>query len=82
MHDIHTRHSQIWYRSLTVYDVMSTLNHAGVNSKTTRLWFKLKRNTEMQVKTRAAMHDTADVGDMIGQEPAGAALVSQLNIDQ
>ena len=36
----------------------------------------------MSVKTAAGMSDTALVGDCIGQGTAGAALVSQVNLDQ
>ena len=52
-----------------------------MNSAAARIWFKLNQNTEIQVKTSAGMTDTAVVGDVIGQGTAGAALVSQLNLD-
>ena len=64
-----------------IHDVMATLYEAGVNTTAARLWFKLNQNTEIRVKTSAGVTDTAFVGDVIGQGTAGAALVSQLNLD-
>ena len=64
-----------------IYDVIATLNEVGVNRTASRLWLKLNQNTEISVKTSAGMTDTAFVGDVIGQGTAGAALVSQLNLD-
>ena len=52
-----------------------------MNSTAARIWFKLNQNTEIRVKTSAGVTDTAVVGDVIGQGTAGAALVSQLNLD-
>ena len=65
----------------SIHDVMSTLYEVGVNSRAAALWFKLNQNTEICVKTSAGMTDTVMVGDVIGQGTAGAALVSQLNLD-
>ena len=64
-----------------IYDVMGTLYDAGVNKKAARLWFKLNEETEIKVKTSSGMTNTATVGNVIGQGTAGAALVSQLNLD-
>ena len=63
-------------------DVMQTLYKIGVNQKAARLWFKLNEATEIAVKTAAGVTETAVVGDCIGQGTAGAALVSQVNLDQ
>ena len=65
-----------------IYDVMQTLNDIGVNKKAARVWFKLNEGTEISVKTAAGISETAYVGDCIGQGTAGAALVSQVNLDQ
>ena len=65
-----------------IYDVMQTLNDIGVNKKAARVWFKLNQGTEISVKTAAGISETAHVGDCIGQGTAGAALVSQVNLDQ
>ena len=65
-----------------IYDVMQTLNDIGVNKKAARVWFKLNQGTEIAVKTAGGVSDTAWVGDCIGQGTAGAALVSQVNLDQ
>ena len=46
------------------------------------MWFKLNEGTEISVKTAAGISETAHVGDCIGQGTAGAALVSQVNLDQ
>ena len=46
------------------------------------VWFKLNEGTEISVKTAGGISDTALVGDCIGQGTAGAALVSQVNLDQ
>ena len=64
-----------------IFDVISTLFEVGVNKAAARLWFMLNQNTEIRVKTSAGVTDTALVGDVIGQGTAGAALVSQLNLD-
>ena len=64
-----------------IYDAVSTLYETGVNSTAVRLWLKLNQNTEIRVKTSTGMTDRAVVGDVIGQGTAGAALVSQLNLD-
>ena len=64
-----------------IHDVISTLYENGVNNSAVRLWFKLNQNTVIKVKTSAGLTDSAVVGDVIGQGTAGAALVSQLNLD-
>ena len=64
-----------------IYDVMQTLSDIGVNKKAARVWFKLNEGTEISVKTAGGISDTALVGDCIGQGTAGAALVSQVNLD-
>ena len=64
-----------------INDAVSTLYQTGVNSAAVRLWFKLNQDTQISVKTSAGMTAKAFVGDVIGQGTAGAALVSQLNID-
>ena len=46
------------------------------------MWFKLNEGTEISVKTAGGMSETAQVGDCIGQGTAGAALVSQVNLDK
>jgi hypothetical protein len=61
---------------------MQTLNDIGVNKKAARVWFKLNEGTEISVKTAGGMSETAQVGDCIGQGTAGAALVSQVNLDK
>ena len=61
--------------------MISTLLEVGVNETAARLWLKLNQNTEIKIKTSAGMTDSAVVGDVIGQGTAGAALVSQLNLD-
>ena len=63
-------------------DVMETLHRIGVNNKAARVWFKLNEGTEIAVKTATGVSDSAVVGDCIGQGTAGAALVSQANLDQ
>ena len=65
----------------TIDDVMDTLHKTGVNRKSVKLWYKLNENTEIRVKTSTGLTDTAMVGNVIGQGTAGAALVSQLNLD-
>ena len=61
---------------------MQTLSDIGVNKKAARVWFKLnEKNPEISVKT-AGVSDSAYVGDVIGQGTAGAALVSQVKLDQ
>ena len=62
-------------------DVMDTLWKIGVNKKAARVWFRLNQGTEIAVKTATGVTDTAVVGDCIGQGTAGAALVSQANLD-
>ena len=62
-------------------DVMDTLWKIGVNKKAARVWFRLSQGTEIAVKTATGLTDTAIVGDVIGQGTAGAALVSQANLD-
>ena len=53
-----------------------------LNKKAARVWFKLNQGTEIRVKTAGGVSDTAWVGDCIGQGTSGAALVSQVNLDQ
>ena len=65
-----------------IYDVMQTLSEIGVNKKAARVWFTLNEGTEILVKTAGGVSCTAQVGDCIGQGTAGAALVSQVNLDQ
>jgi hypothetical protein len=65
-----------------IYDVMQTLHDIGVNPKAARLWYKLNEGTEISVKTASGMTERKAVGDVIGQGTAGAALVSQLNLDR
>ena len=65
-----------------IYDVMQTLHNIGVNPKAARVWYKLNEKTEIAVKTASGMTETREVGDCIGQGTAGAALVSQVNLDQ
>ena len=65
----------------SIHDVMATLYDVGVNNTAARLWYKLNQDTEIRVKTSAGMTDSVYVGDVIGQGTAGAALVSQLNLD-
>ena len=62
-------------------DVMQTLNNIGVNKKAARVWFRLNEGTEIAVKTATGVSETEVVGDCIGQGTAGAALVSQANLD-
>ena len=64
-----------------IYDAVSTLYETGVNGSAVRVWMKLNQNTRIRVKTSAGITEYADVGDVVGQGTAGAALVSQLNID-
>ena len=65
-----------------IYDGMQTLSEIGVNKKAARVWFKLNEGTEVSVKTSSGRSDFEFVGDCIGQGTAGAALVSQVNLDQ
>ena len=65
-----------------ICDVMQTLHKIGVNQKAARVWFKLNEKTEIAVKTASGITETDMVGDCIGQGTAGAALVSQVNLDQ
>ena len=65
-----------------IYDVMQTLSDIGVNKKAARVWFNLNENTEISVKTAGGVSETVKVEDCIGQGTAGAALVSQGNLDQ
>ena len=65
-----------------INDVIATLYELGVDKRALRLWFKLNEHTEIKVKTSSGMTDTAMVGNVIGQGTAGAALVSQLNLDR
>ena len=65
-----------------IADVMQTLYKIGVNQKAARVWFKLNEATEIAVKTATGVTETAFVGDCIRQGTAGAALVSQVNLDQ
>ena len=64
-----------------MYDAVATLYQTGVNSDAIRLWCKLNQNTQIRIKTSAGMTESVEVGDVIGQGTAGAALVSQLNLD-
>ena len=61
---------------------MQTLHNIGVNQKAARVWYKLNEKTEISVKTTSGMTETREVGDCIGQGTAGAALVTQANLDQ
>ena len=65
-----------------IYDVMQTLTEIGVNKKADRVWFTLNEGTEILVNTADGVSSTAQVDDCIGQGTAGAALVSQVNLDQ
>ena len=65
----------------SINDVIATLYELGVDKKALRLWFKLNEQTEIKVKTSSGLTDTAMVVNVIGQGTAGAALVSQLNLD-
>ena len=64
-----------------IADVMDTLSRIGVNQKAARTWYRLNEATEIAVKTATGVTETAVVGDCIGQGTAGAALVSQANLD-
>ena len=64
-----------------LYDAVATLYQTGVNSDAIRLWCKLNQNTQIRIKTSAGMTESVEVGDVIGQGTAWAALVSQLNLD-
>ena len=65
-----------------IYEIMQTLHESGVNKKAARLWFGLNEDTEISVKTAGGQSDAAFVGNCIGQGTAGAALVSQANLDK
>ena len=65
-----------------IYDVMQTFHNIGVNPKAARVWYKLNEKTEIAIKTASGVTDTRVVGDCIGQGTAGAALVSQVNLDK
>ena len=64
-----------------IADVMQTLFKIGVNQKAARIWYKLNEATEITVKTASGVSDTKVVGNVVRQGTAGAALVSQLNLD-
>ena len=65
-----------------IYNAMQTLSDIGVNKKAARVWFKLNEKTEISVKTAVGLSHSAYVGDVVGQGTAGAALISQVNLDQ
>ena len=73
---------QAFFDKENIYDAMQTLTDIGVNKKAARVWFKLNEGTEISVKTAGGMSESAHVGDCIGQGTTGAALVSQVNLDQ
>ena len=62
-------------------DVLQTLFKIGVNKKAARIWFKLNEATEISVKTATGISESKVVGNVVGQGSAGAALVSQVNLD-
>ena len=64
-----------------IFDCLETMDRLGVNQKAARVWYKLNKDTQVAVKTTCGMTETAEVGDCLGQETAGAGLVSQANLD-
>ena len=62
-------------------DIFDCLERLRVNKKAARVWNKLKKDTEVVVKTTSGMTGPAKVGDCLGQGTPGAGLVSQANLD-
>ena len=73
---------QAFFDKENIYDAMQTLSDIGVDKKAARVWFKLNEGTEISFKTAGGMSESAHLGDYIGQGTTGAALVSQVNLDQ
>jgi len=65
-----------------ILDVMDTFDTMGVDKKAARLWFKLNERTEIRVKTAVGMTERAEVGALVGQGSAGAAVASQAMVDE
>ena len=60
--------------------IMATLNSAKMNSKAYKCWFKLNKNTTINVATPAGLTQTAEVGEIVAQGSGGAALVSGADV--
>ena len=65
-----------------MFDSLETLEKIGVNNKAARVWYKLNKDTRIQVKTAAGMTDTMTINDCIGQGTAGVGLISRASIDR
>ena len=62
-------------------DGIITCKDRGANEKAIRLWYKLNKATEIEVKTSAGLTESALVGPVIGQGTIGGALISQAVLD-
>merc|ERR1719509_344437 len=58
------------------------MEEMGVKKKAARLWYKLNERTEIRVKTAVGLTERAEVGALVGQGSAGAAVASQAMVDE
>ena len=65
-----------------IFDCLETLERIGVSQKLRRLWFLMNNNTRVSVKTAFGTTDEINVGAIVGQGTAGAALISAINLDK
>ena len=63
-------------------DAVLTCEKRGADQKAVRLWYKLNKDTRIQVKTSAGMSRYEPVGPVVGQGTIGGALVSQAVLDE
>ena len=63
-------------------DVMQELHSIGVKPRAYRLFFRLKENTRIKVKTGCGYSKFMEVGDILHQGSGGAAKVSALNLSR
>ena len=64
-----------------IEDAILSCFKRGADPKAIRCWFKLNKETNIQVKTSVGLSKKATVGAVVGQGTMGGALVSQAVLD-
>ena len=65
-----------------IEDAIETCQRRGADEKAVRLWFKLNKETKIEVRTAAGVTEQTEVGAVVGQGTIGGALVSQAVLDE
>ena len=62
-------------------DVLDTMYRSGITGKAYRVFYKLNKNTSIQVLTGCGVSDRKDVGELIAQGSCAGSLTSASNLD-